>query len=395
MRPSLAATCLAVTLVSWPATAQQPATGGARSGIDSAMHLIENVGLSKDGVRDAVRRLLADPEVLNSLLEAAVEGHRRPPLLKSLKVRFATFEAAESESRGLGLNYSYSYSVKRQDFSTSVASATGLDLRLNANGNVAFDRKINPRDFLKSDLALSFFMSRGGANATTPETQARLADLRNVLAKFETEAELERSSEMAEYVRLVSGSLTTQTVLDLTGNSGLESDQSFQRKSYVYGGRVGLDIKAWNPGSRLAQWNVFDWPFAALRRLNGTDSTFAPLGSTIPTVLAGIALVDPQDDDGREAFGALDAYPRLNLEGAFRTLALDGPTGPIYFQSGVRWYHEINAPAGIRQAKLHTFSYVALALVSDQGPYVSYSKGRLPFDLRKDEVYELGFKMYF
>jgi hypothetical protein len=69
--------------------------------------------------------------------------------------------------------------------------------------------------------------------------------------------------------------------------------------------------------------------------------------------------------------------------------------GPLYFQSDARWYRELNAPQAIRGANLNAFSYVALALVSDEGPYVSYSKGRLPVDRKKDEVYELGFKLYF
>ena len=375
--------------------AQQADTSRAASGLDSAMRMLANVGLSSSAVRDAIRRLLHDPEVLNPVLEAAVEGRRRPPLLENLKVRFATFETEESDAQGLGLNYSYSYSLKRQDFAISTSRASGLDFRLNSVGNVAFDRKINPRDFLKSDLALTYFLSNGGATATTPQTQARLAALRDTLATYETESALEKSPEMAEYVRLVAGSLTTQVLIDVTANGGLESDQSFQQKSYVYGGRVGLDVKAWNPSSQLARWNLFDWPFAALRYLNGTDPTFAPLGSTIPTVLAGLSLVDPQDDDTREALGALDAYPRVQLEAAFRTLVLNGPTGPIYFQSGVRWFHELDAPAAIQQANLQTFSYLALALVSDQGPYFSYSKGRLPFDERRDQVYELGFKLYF
>jgi hypothetical protein len=352
-------------------------------------------GLSVEGLRESVRKLLADPDVLNSVLETAVNANRRPPLLENLKIRFATFEAAESDASGLGLNYSYSYSLKRQHFSTGVSRATGLDFRINATGNVAFERELNPRDFLKTDLALSFFSSSGGASATPRQTQARLAALRDTLALIESEEELEQSPLMAEYVRLVMSHLTTQRYFDFAVTGGLESDQSFQQKSYVYGGRVALDIKAWNPQSTLAQWNLFDWPLAAVRRVNGTDTTWAPVGSTLPTLLAGVAFVDPQEDDEREALGATDTYPRFNFEAAFRTLVLRSPVGPLYFQSDLRWYQEINPPDAIRQAGLDKYSYVALALVSDQGPYVSYTKGRLPVDSRKDEVYELGFKLYF
>jgi hypothetical protein len=390
--------CFALAILAFQRLDAQPHVGTtAQVGWPAVLEQINSeTGLTQAGLLKLVKQLLADPDVLNSVLEPALNGPKRPPLLANLKVRFATFEAANSNTRGLGLNYSYSYSVKRQQFTQAPSRTTGLDFRLNSAGNVAFERKINPRDFLTSDLALSFFLSNGGVTGTTtPTTQARLVTLQTELAKIEDEAALERSPLMAEYVRLAAARLSTQRFIDLAVTGGLESDQSFQQKSYVYGGRVGLDIKAWNPQSGLAQWNLFDWPFALLRRLNGTDSSFTPLGSTIPTVLAGVALVDPQDDDGREALGALDAYPRLNIEAAFRTLVLRSAAGPLYFQSDARWYRELNAPAAIRQAKLRAFSYVALALVSEQGPYVSYTKGRLPVDLRKDEVYELGFKLYF
>ena len=393
MRAAVARYSLAATIVLLAAT---PASGQQPDSLTPPVSLVDIFrGLAAEPLRESVRKLLADPDFLNSALELAVNASGRPPLLENLKIRFATFEAAESNASGLGLNYSYSYSLKRQQFSAGVSRATGLDFRLNATGNVAFQRELNPRDFLKSDLALSFFSSSGGATATTRATQERLATLRDTLARIESEAELEQSPLMAEYVRVVMGHLTTQRYFDVALTGGLESDQSFQQKNYVYGGRLALDIKAWNPQSTLAQWNLFDWPFAALRRLNGTDTTWAPNGSTLPTLLAGVAFVDPQQDDEREALGETGTYPRFNFEAAFRTLFMRTPVGPLYFQSDVRWYHEISAPDAIRQAGLDKYSYVAFALVSDQGPYVSYTKGRLPIDSRKDEVYELGFKLYF
>src|SRR5689334_4600108 len=125
--------------------AQQPDT--ARAGLSDVLALVKSVtNLSGPALRNAVKQLLADPDVLNSVLEAAVDRGKRPPLLENLKVRFATFEAADSNTRGLGFNYTYSYSLKRQQFSTAPAHATGLDFRLNSAGNVAFDRRINPRD---------------------------------------------------------------------------------------------------------------------------------------------------------------------------------------------------------------------------------------------------------
>lgn len=384
------ALCLLATPLAAPAARAQPQSLGSQAEVLAAL------GLSTEEIRREVRRRLADPEVLNAALDRVLAGTGGSPLLAGLQVRFATFEAEEGDERGLGLTYSYSRSIKRDLFGDTTATARGLDLSVSAAGNVAFERRANPRDFLESGVSLAAFRSTGGAVATTTAVRSRLDSLRQQLAAIPTEAELDASPLWKEYLATVLDHLTTQTYVDLAATVELESDQSFDRTQYVYGARLGVDVKAWNPSSRAAQWNVFDYPFALLRRLNGTDSAFAPRGTSIPTVLVSAGLVDPQDDDQRAALGESGSYPRLDAEVAFRTLLLESPAaGELYVQASARWFGEPGASRAVRDAGIDRYSYVAVALASDAGPYVSFTRGRLPVDRRQDEVYELGFKLYF
>jgi hypothetical protein len=105
--------------------------------------------------------------------------------------------------------------------------------------------------------------------------------------------------------------------------------------------------------------------------------------------------VDPSENDGREALGVTSSYTRFNLEAAYRSLVAHVGDGDFFIESDLRWYHELGAPSVIRTAGLDEFTYFAAALTSTQGPFVSYSTGRLPLDAASDQVYELGWKFDF
>ncbi|HSB53891.1 MAG TPA: hypothetical protein VLD58_06020 [Gemmatimonadales bacterium] len=366
-----------------------PAQEEARHGLVAELG---NLGISPKALKD----LLGDPETLNWALDRLLKGKAgRWQLLKDLNLRFATFQAEKSDARGLGLSYDYSRSIKHEEIATKSANYTALGFDLSAAGNISFDRRINPRDFLQSDLALSVAVSRGGAYRTTPAIRERLAQLRDSLALIESQEELDHSPLWAEYLGTVQPFLSTQLLLDLAATASFETDQGFDDRQLVYAGRLGLDLKAWNNNSTLARWNVFDWPFATLRYLIGTDSAFAPRGATWPTVQASLGLVDPVENDPRNAVASLGAFPRFKVEAAFRTPIASRGDNDVNFESDFRWYRELGAPAGVRTAGLDEFTYFAAAITTTLGPFVSFSAGRLPFDAESDRVYQLGFRTTF
>ena len=345
---------------------------------------------------EALKKLLEDPETLNRALQLLLNGKPgKWQLLKDLNLKFATFEAEKSGARGLGLTYDYSRSIKHEDIATKSANYTSLGFDLDASGNVSFQRAINPRDFLQSDATLSLSISRGGAFVTTTEIRDTLARLRDALALITDQRELDESPLWAEYLTTVEPFLSTQAFIEFGAAAAFETDQGFDDKQLVYSGVLGLDIKAWNNSSTLARWNIFDWPFATLRYLIGTDPGFSPRGATIPTIQASLGIVDPEENDPRNAVGDLKAYPRAKVEAAFKTpLATRGSTD-VFFESDFRWYRELGAASAVRTAGLDEFTYFAAAITTTAGPFVSFSAGRLPFDAESDRVYQLGFKTSF
>lgn len=351
---------------------------------------------SLPGSAEAIKKLLKDPETLNAALEALLNGKPgKWQLLRDLNLKFATFEAEKSDARGLGLMFDYSRAIKHEDLARKSSNYTSLGLDLNANGNISFDRRINPRDFLQSDAALAVSISRGGTFVSDAATRQTLDSLRIALAEITDQSELDHSPIWQEYLDLVEPLLSTQSFIELGATASFETDQGFDDKQLVYSAVAGLDLKAWNNNSTLARWNLFDWPFAALRYLIGTDRAFSPRGATIPTVQASLGLVDPQENDPRQAVGDLKSFPRFKLEAAFRTpLASRGETD-VFFESNFRWYRELGADQAVKTAGLDQFTYYAAAITTTAGPYVSFSAGRLPFDAESDRVYQLGFKTSF
>ncbi len=339
-------------------------------------------------------QLLEHPERLNEVLGRAFPGNERWRLLKDLKLRFTTFEATKGDRKGLGLAYTYAKDIKRQSFSQQGVNQTGLGLSVRAEGNIAFERRFNPRDFLKSAVVFDLFHTRGGAVRTSDEDARKLNDLQLQLTALSRE-ELRRSPVLTDFLAIMTRHLSTQVYLEAAASGGLESDQSFDHTQYTAGGSLGLDLKAWDRGSALAQWNLFDWPFAAIRYLTGTDQRFTPRGSTIPTLRVGFELVDPDRNPERLALGATGMYPRIQAEAAMKSLLAELASTQLFFESGLRYYRELGATAAVQNAGLDSFTYFAMAVAASAGPFASYSVGRLPFDAAKDHVFELGFKLHF
>jgi hypothetical protein len=357
--------------------------------------LSQIVPVAAGQLRDRLLAVLRDPETLNRGL--AELGRRRGlnGLLRDLNLRFVNLQQGGNESV-LGLTYDWARDVKHDTLSTSDddVRAIGLHLTGSASGTVALDRNLNPRDFLDSKLALGVFGSFGGVvpGDTLFATLNRLADL---LTEFETLEALEASPAFRQFFGSIRNSLSTQYYISAALNGGLEADQRFQTKQWAYGLNLGLDIKAWNPNSLLARWNVFDWPAAALRYLFGSDDGFRPSGAAIPTLILGLDQVDPTDNDERAMLTDLDAFARFRAEVAWRSILVPRDDGSISVEAGWRLYHEIDAPDALRAADLDSFSHVFVAITVPNGMYAAWSHGRFPFDQQKDQVYELGFRTSF
>jgi hypothetical protein len=341
-------------------------------------------------------KFLGDPETLNKYLQDYLQKNNGWRFLRDIQFRFKTFTTHGRDSlSSLGFSYDFAKDVNKRYFSQEGVNVLGQAVSVQARGNVAFDAGANPQDFLESGLAVSIFGSHGGAVETSDSVRTLLNRLEDELVTIETEESLNTSAAWMKFFDIAQNHLSTQIYWSVAGTGALESNQKFTTKQYAYGFDASLDVKAWNRNSVLAGLNIFDWPFALVRWLSGTDADFTPLGSTFPTLIAGIKRVVPRDGDPRYAIDSSGAFNRVNLEAAFRT-----PVGSLlgneaYFEADFRYFREVNPTPAIVAARLDRQAYFTSALTLADGLFVSYTTGRLPFDAQDDQIYELGFRFKF
>lgn len=359
----------------------------------SLVSLAHCAGLEISG--PVLETLLENPETLNEALKKLTEASRLSKPLGDLSFKFKTFYVADSTRTALGLSYAYKKSIARTAITNGPVEQSGFNLSVDAQGNVAFKHDVNPRDFLDSKLALHFFRSHGGATKVPQALTDTLLKIVDTLSRIKDQQAYDNSPVLRTALGVISGYLSTQVYTDLAVAGSFETNQAFDQKQYTFGGTLGIDLKAWNKNSALAHLNLFDWPFAIIRYLTGTDTELAPRGTTIPTLLLGFSMVDPTKNLARQALGQLKSYPRFNLEAAFRTPVTKYGDQTILVESDFRYYTEIGPSAAVKAANLAEFLYFVGALTASNGMFVSYSTGRLPFDAREDQVYELGFKFKF
>lgn len=338
-------------------------------------------------------KVLHDPETLNLVLKETFEAAKAGNLFKGLNLKFKTFQFDTTSA--IGLSYSYQKNIKNSYLDSAAANASGLSFSFNAEGNVAFIKKVNPNNFLKTGLAISYFSSRGGAVEISNELSDSLTSIQMILSTYNNIDSLNNSPLWKNYLKLISQYLTTQIFFDFSLKANLESNQDFTMKNYVYGANLGIDIKAWNKNSTLAQLNILDWPFAITRWLTGTDNNISPLGSSLPTFLFDIDYVDPSSDPLRVSLNETKKYPRFGFEGGFKTLFSNTLGGALYVSADLRYFKEFGASSIIKNLGLDDSFYFAIELKQENGLFVSYTTGSLPYDLRTDDVYAIGFNYGF
>ena len=328
--------------------------------------------------------LLKNPETLNKIWKSDIASQSR--ILKDLNLEFKTFKANDNDSTfGFGCSYSFARDMAMRRLSETGQS--GLSLSFNAKGNVAFEKENNPADFLDAKFSFHLFKSWQYTVQPTAEYNDLLDSLGMLLAEIKDKTQFLTSPLLKDYIQATKRLLKDQFYLDFSAAGGLESNQDFSKKQYTYGAVLGVDIKPRKNG----YLNVFDWPFASLRWLNGYDNELAPLGETFPTVLVSLERVDTRNDQIEKMLGGSTNFTRLRTEIAFRTPL----SSASFFESNLRYYKRLRAPSTIKEASLDEQFYFTAALITANGLYVSYTTGKLPFDAKDDQIYALGLRYNF
>jgi hypothetical protein len=388
-----------------PAAETTPAATGGGTAATTLIALIEH-GLSQPaaGARtgetiEAARNALESPETQSRILNTYLASDHGWQFLRDVNFKFKAFEADSAEA---ALGFSYDYKKSLQGYELACAADTcvrGLDLNLAANGNVAFNAERNPNNLLDTALSFAYFQSTGGVSKPSDASVQQFRVLRDKFVVAESEAEEEAIVRQIE--DLVRPALTDQFYWEVAGDATLESNQQFTQKQWTYGVHGVFEVKGWSDDSAFAKFNLFDYPFAALRALTGYENCpgggsacFIPRGTALPTVLLGIARVTPEDDDPRAQAGDSSDFDRVRFEASFRTPIARVGDDRLYVSVNYRYYKELDASAGVKSLGLDEFSFYTIVLGGSQGVYVSYSDGRLPLDAASDQVFELGYQFH-
>lgn len=358
---------------------------------------VKKVG--EEEINKIVSDLVQNPDLYNDLWKSFIDqatksDNTKWKFLKDLNVQFKTFQATDDKPSALGLNYDFNFDYAK--FSEKNNHRNSHSFSLTAKGNIAFNKNFNPSDFLETKVNYRWSQFFGGVLKSKDDTSVftrlnRLEDKLVFIKDMQSKEAIELWDKFSSDLVL-----SNQYYYSLAPKFALESNQDFSKTQFTSGLSVDLSAKAWKKNSTLSYFNVFDYPFAFLRRLMGTDKKFTLYGSTIPTVQLGFDYVIPSNDPIRkELTGNSDPFPRFKFETSFRTFIARIKKDNIFFNANYRYYQELNTPETVLNANLAVNSYFVMALQSTSGLYVSYVIGKLPFDAKSDEVYSIGFDFKF
>ncbi|MBZ0199349.1 MAG: hypothetical protein K8H86_05745 [Ignavibacteriaceae bacterium] len=365
--------------------------------IDSLSVFLNATGISAEALNNMLGEIysstLKQSATINEKVKETFLREKPWAILDGLTVSVKTFQTDNPQNAAaLGIDYEYNKNLIRYFFDEDGTTSTGMNISINASGNAAFVKTLNPNNFLNSKASVHFFRSWGGALMVDDQTATDLNILEDSLVFVD---DVDNNPLWQEFLSKIVSHLSTQTFVDVSITGGLESNQDFSQKKYTFGGKLGFDLKAWNDNSTLAKWNVFDYPFASIRFLTGLDKDFIPYGSSYPTLLIGYSLVNPAGNVIKNNLDETKSYGRFDAEAGFKTIVTLMNEKPVFFEASLSYYAEFNASEKIKKAGINEFIFFSAALRLPTGAYFSYSTGKLPLDFNRDQVYSLGFELQF
>tara|TARA_R110002049_G_scaffold308929_1_gene514979 strand:+ start:10727 stop:11887 length:1161 start_codon:yes stop_codon:yes gene_type:complete len=356
--------------------------------------ITEDYDLTKNEINETINSLSKDPENWRNLLEFIENYITKKDTtygkwLNNLNLEFKTLQNQDSTKSSLGV--SYDFKLERGSITEKANLRNGKSISFASKGNVAFNKLVNPYDFLNSKLSVNFFHTLGGVDIkNTNNSLSHYADLRGILSTYKSSDEILNSPEWLEINdKFV---LKNSWILKYDLNAGIESNQDFSKSQTTFGLGLGTGLKSWDKNNIASKLNIIDYPFELIRKITKYDGNIHT-GITIPSLMFGFDYVNPLKDIIRENLeGELKPFPRINIEIGFRTVLAEVSNETFYFNSSYKYFKEIGASSTLKENNYSDFSYITASLTTSTGLYISYSNGKLPFDLQDDAVYELGFK---
>ena len=353
-----------------------------------------------------VLRALGERDVFNSLAQPLVQrvlqtAHTNALLgfINDWNLRPKFFHAPDgaSDDAVLGIEYHFQKSIANRVFDESWKNPMGISLAFEAQGDVAVEAKKNPNNLLETSAQLHLFQGIGGIDPTYSNSDAARAEFQRELMQNIQDKEFAsgRGQAYNAMARKLTEHMAPQLFWDLAGHATLEADQQFHDKQWAYGGKLSFAFRDWRAQSTAGWFNVFDYPFAAIRWLVEKEE-FQPSGRVFPSVVLGLDLVDGSANDTRIAIDPdTDAFPRGRAELAFKTRVLRWQDRPLYFSAAYRYFQEFSASRAIKAANLNRSEYFVMRMDLPYRFNLSYATGKLPLDQDNDQVYAIGWALNF
>jgi len=337
---------------------------------------------------------IADNEITSEVVREFVSMELNKKLPDYVQLSYA--EAADNAGESWGLKLDYSTSV---DFKSLAArdgdtwSFGGQGFAFKAKGTYAFSKENNFDNYslVEGSYKKRWFDITAHTQTLNADQSAKVQEcLKNTNNGFSVTVDDCREKLGFGRTRL------SHLFLDADIHVKVEGDQEFGNRNYVYGLGITAAYSP-HPDSLLHMLNVLDYPSRLMR--GGSIET-----PRLPIIKFGFEQVDGKEDDARMALLTNEErYDRSYFE-----IGHVSPLGkingqPLKLNLSWRYFKELSAPAEIKGAGLDRSDYLTVAIQvpseafsflesTDSSLIISFSEGKLPFDLEDQKVFELGWR---
>lgn len=311
-----------------------------------------------------IGELLNQPKTLNSALNS-VWGNN------PLNIKFKAFQV-EGGEQSLGFSYSKEFELRKVSLDSSRSYNRRLELDLNIRGNVAFEQKANPNDFMDAKFSFSHVWSTnidGVPEDVGLSTQNALQILAKCPVDFTSTSDCAEADALAD--NAFSSHLSGFKYFTTGTEVGFESDQAFDVTQTTFGAFAYGQIEDWTNTGILGKLGLF------------------------PSIRVGVDLVDPDDDTPRSILGDKTNFFRFSGEVSMRMPLMEVENTPLFVTANYRYYRELGASSLVSDAGLDDYGLLTLSLAGTNGIFVSYSTGELPLDADRSNVVEIGWQKSF
>ncbi|MBC8026966.1 MAG: hypothetical protein H7Y89_13315 [Steroidobacteraceae bacterium] len=346
---------------------------------------------------EELKQLLVDASVarLNRLLGGSPSGGP-----ETIQLKF--FEPdGEGGEGGWGVVYDWKLAKKTQRMPEEEDIRSGepfgfsqMSYQFALKGSHAFRDAVNNEDLSTATLSLHLDradLGRANIDEIAGEVfQQCLMDAGPTPTDEQTKACIETGA-----VDRLLADEPTAWLYNLNFHGGLEANQDYTNSRGLYGLNV---VFVSEPSAAASRYNVFDLPFRALRKSMSPGSRYR---ASFPSLSFSLDRLDAKDDEIRAAFTSKSTFTRASAEVAFQTILASFDEGPLRFNISYRYFHEFSPPEAIKIANLDSFDYTKMQLrfparllpiveTDEYELFVSYTDGKLPFDVTSGKAIEVG-----